>query len=91
MKRIDSDARDEDGGLLVTTWKVIAGLAIAVAVIFGATVIVESFAPHIPDGAVAAPLPAAQGGSALPRVEHFHAQFNLKPGGVDPQGHVENF
>ncbi len=81
-------AHHDDGGLLAITRKTIVGLAIFVAAIFGVTVLVEAVAPALPSQASAAPAPVA--GMPVQHVEHFHAQFNLKPG-VDAQGQPDAF
>jgi hypothetical protein len=85
--------------LLQVSWKILAGLVLAIGLIFLGTVVVESTLPQLPDQARAgiAMRPSGIGlGGVIERagepapVEHFHSQFMLKPG-TDSQGHVEAF
>lgn len=85
--------------LLDLTWRILAGLAVAAVLVFLGTVVVETTLPQLPDQARAgnAMRPSEVGfGGVVSRagapapVEHFHAQFVLRPG-PDPQGHVEGF
>jgi hypothetical protein len=85
--------------LLEHFWKVLAGLAVAAALVFLGTFVVEATLPQLPDqaraGTAMRPSAAGLGGvvsraGAPAAVEHFHAQFLLQPG-QDPQGHIEGF
>ncbi len=86
-------------GLLVLTWKIVAGIAVAVGVIFLGTVAIESTLPELPDQARASQprsMPDPTAAAVMSRaaepapVEHFHAQFRLQPG-ADAVQHVEAF
>jgi hypothetical protein len=76
-------------GLLQLAWKVLAGLAVAAGLVFLGTFAVESVLPQLPDQARAASAMrpseigfggvASRAGQPAP-VEHFHAQFALRPG-----------
>jgi hypothetical protein len=76
----------DHGGLVAITRRFIVGLAVFVAAIFAVTVFVEAVAPALPGQANAAPVASMP----VQHVEHFHAQFNLKPG-VDTQGQPDAF
>ncbi len=86
-------------GLLQLTWKIMAGLALAVGLVFLGTFAVESVLPQLPDqaraGTTMRPSELGFGGVAWRAgqpapVEHFHAQFALRPG-PDTQPQPEAF
>jgi hypothetical protein len=89
MQLTHPDSAHPVDGLLQLAWKIMAGLAIVAGLVFLGTFAVESVLPQLPDQARAASAMrpseigfggvASRAGEPAP-VEHFHAQFALRPG-----------